>query len=45
VRPEAEPNLGFVAGLRALEQCQGNFEAAMVRLGTAPPPAAPGAAE
>lgn len=30
-RPEASPNMGFVAGLRALEQCGGNIEAAQQR--------------
>lgn len=31
VRPEASPNMGFVAGLRALEQCGGNIEDAQQR--------------
>jgi protein-tyrosine phosphatase len=30
-RPEASPNMGFVAGLRALEQCGGNVEDAQQR--------------
>jgi protein-tyrosine phosphatase len=30
-RPEASPNMGFVAGLRALEQCSGNVEDAQQR--------------
>ena len=33
VRPGVELNVGFVAGLRVLEQCQGDFKAAMRRLG------------
>ena len=32
VRPEASPNMGFLAGLRALEQTQGDVEAAMERM-------------
>lgn len=32
VRPEASPNLGFLAGLRALEQCGGNVGDAMERM-------------
>lgn len=32
VRPQAQPNLGFIAGLRALEQCQGNVITARERL-------------
>ena len=30
-RPEASPNMGFVAGLRSLEQCGGNIENAQQR--------------
>jgi protein-tyrosine phosphatase len=30
-RPDASPNMGFVAGLRALEQCGGNIEDAQRR--------------
>jgi protein-tyrosine phosphatase len=30
-RPEASPNMGFVAGLRALEKCGGNIEDAQQR--------------
>jgi protein-tyrosine phosphatase len=32
VRPTAHPNLGFVAGLRALEQCHGDLNAAIERM-------------
>lgn len=32
VRPEANPNLGFIACLRALEQCHGNITKARERL-------------
>jgi predicted protein tyrosine phosphatase len=32
VRPTAHPNLGFVAGLRALEQCHGDLNAAIQRM-------------
>ena len=32
VRPDAAPNIGFVASLRALEQCEGNITAAMERM-------------
>ena len=32
VRPGASPNMGFIAGLRALEQCNGNIEAAIQRI-------------
>jgi len=31
-RPHASPNMGFIAGLRALEQCQGDIVAARGRL-------------
>ena len=31
-RPEASPNMGFIASLRALEQCQGSVAAARKRL-------------
>ena len=34
VRPQAQPNLGFLAGLRAIEQSHGNIDAAIARLGT-----------
>jgi Dual specificity phosphatase, catalytic domain len=37
VRPDVAPNVGLVAGLRALEQFQGNVPAAMARLGVVPP--------
>lgn len=32
VRPDAAPNMGFVAALRALEQCQGSVPAARERM-------------
>ena len=32
VQPCAQPNLGLLAGLHALEQCDGNIEAAMERM-------------
>jgi protein-tyrosine phosphatase len=32
VRPQAAPNLGFIAALRALEQCQGDITAAQERM-------------
>lgn len=32
VRPQASPNLGFLASLRALEQCAGNVEKARARM-------------
>ena len=32
VRPEASPNMGFLAGLRALEQTEGNVRLAMERI-------------
>ena len=32
VRPQAQPNLGFLAGLRALQQCDGNINDAIIRL-------------
>lgn len=32
VRPVASPKLGFIAGLRAIEQCNGNVEAARRRM-------------
>ena len=32
VRPEAMPNMGFLAGLRALEQTDGNVQAAIERM-------------
>jgi predicted protein tyrosine phosphatase len=31
-RPDAQPNIGFIAGLRAIEQCNGDIEGAMERL-------------
>jgi len=31
-RPGASPNIGFIAGLRALEQCDGRVDAAIERL-------------
>lgn len=30
-RPEIQPNMGFLAALRALEKCNGNVEAAQIR--------------
>lgn len=32
VRPQVSPNMGFIAGLRALEQCHGEIELARARL-------------
>lgn len=32
VRPDASPNIGFLASLRALEQCRGNLQAARERM-------------
>eukprot|EP00977_Amphora_coffeiformis_P024357 scaffold15612_cov105-Amphora_coffeaeformis.AAC.2 len=32
VRPDAAPNMGFLASLRGLEQCKGNMAAAMERM-------------
>jgi protein-tyrosine phosphatase len=32
VRPSIQPNIGFIAGLRAIEQCHGNIEAAIDRM-------------
>lgn len=32
VRPNASPNMGFIAGLRALEQCGGDIQQAQARL-------------
>jgi hypothetical protein len=31
-RPDASPNIGFIAGLRALEQCNGNVQEAILRM-------------
>ncbi len=32
VRPSVQPNIGFLASLRAIEQCHGNIKAAMERI-------------
>lgn len=32
VRPCVQPNIGFLAGLRAIEQCDGNITAAINRI-------------
>ena len=33
-RPEIFPNMGFIASLRALEQCDGDIDKAIERLGS-----------